>query len=183
MKAQFFWMIITCENNANVFFGFFYGDMVQYLRLSEGFEPQTSNVKDWEFLSTVAASWNYRFLGQIRKCVTFQSNRNRRSAFFVTVFDHIRYHYTSLTNCSLGWTTNRPPIAQVVAEDFAVKNAKSQIDWQWPKAWFRVSSFSKIENHYLPSKKMKLPIDHRFRRTISVENKFVSSTAISHWFR
>ena len=121
------------KETRNFFFVLLCGNMVQCLRLPKEFEPRKSNLEEWEFLSTLAASWNYRWSRQIRECVSFQSNRSHHSTLLWQILTTYGRTILHLTNCSLEWTMNHPLIAQVAAENLTVKNAKPQIDWHWPK--------------------------------------------------
>ena len=172
----FYDISVPCEENAKLCFRIFQRKCGPMPSFTKRIWARESHLKEWEFFSTVAASWNYRFLWQIKRCVSFQSNRSHRSAFLwpiLTTFGRIILH---LAKGSFGWTINRPPITQVVAEDIAVKNVKPQIDRQWPNSWRKVRpvpSLSKIENLHFASKKDQ--IGHTIivsERTISVENKY-----------
>ena len=107
----FYDITVPSEEDAKLFFCIFLRKHVQYLRSPKGFKSRKINLEEWEFLSAVAASWNNRFLRQIKRCVLFQSSRSRRSAFLWQILTTCGRIILYPTNCSRGWTVNRPPIA------------------------------------------------------------------------
>ena len=93
------------------------------------------------------------FSRQSNKCIHSNPTGAAVAHFLWPVFSTFGRIVLHLTNGNLGWARNRPPIAQVVAEDITEKNAKPQIDWHWLKTWLTVPSVSKIGNPRSPQRR------------------------------